>query len=148
MSSASLLTMSASASCARTARTTSRNGRIPLMSFWSMRSIRSELPRPGHLEFLFPSGKTAVATRCHGDELLGSAQPLQHTHRANQSGVWRQYLLVPGSADDNLLLFAFRRRIPLPTTAKYESRAQRLQSRLTLEFPRYLRRICQGHVLT
>lgn len=57
-------------------------------------------------------------------------------------------LLVPVAADDNLLLFAFRRRIPLPTTAKYESRAQRLQARLTLEFPRYLRRICQGHVLT
>lgn len=57
-------------------------------------------------------------------------------------------LLVPVVAHDNLLLFAFRRRIPLPTTAKYESRAQRLQSRLTLEFPRYLRRICQGHVLT
>jgi spermidine synthase len=57
-------------------------------------------------------------------------------------------LLVPVAADDNLLLFAFRRRIPLPTTAKYESRAQRLQSRLTLEFPRYLRRICQGHVLS
>lgn len=56
-------------------------------------------------------------------------------------------LLVPVAADDNLLLFAFRRRIPLPTTARYESRAQRLQSRLTLEFPRYLRRICQGHVL-
>lgn len=57
-------------------------------------------------------------------------------------------LLVPVTADDNLLLFAFKRRIPLPTTAKYESRAQRLQSRLALEFPRYLRRICQGHVLT
>jgi spermidine synthase len=57
-------------------------------------------------------------------------------------------LLVPVIADDNLLLFAFRRRIALPTTAKYESRAQRLQSRLTLEFPLYLRRICQGHVLS
>lgn len=56
-------------------------------------------------------------------------------------------LLVPVIADDNLLLFAFKKRIPLPTTAKYESRAQRLQSRLALEFPRYLRRICQGHVL-
>ena len=56
-------------------------------------------------------------------------------------------LLVPVVADENLLLFAFRRHIPLPTTARYESRAQRLQSRLTLEFPRYLRRICQGHVL-
>ena len=57
-------------------------------------------------------------------------------------------LLVPVIADDNLLLFAFGRRIRLPTTAKYEWRAQRLQSRLTLEFPRYLRRICQGHVLS
>jgi hypothetical protein len=57
-------------------------------------------------------------------------------------------LLVPVLADANLLLFAFRQRIALPTTAKYEWRAQRLQSRLTLEFPRYLRRICQGHVLT
>jgi spermidine synthase len=57
-------------------------------------------------------------------------------------------LLVPVIADDNLLLFAFRRRMPLPTTARYESRAQRLQSRLALDFPLYLRRICQGHVLT
>jgi spermidine synthase len=56
-------------------------------------------------------------------------------------------LLVPVSADENLLLFAFRRRIALPTMAKYESRAERLQSRFALEFPRYLRRICQGHVL-
>lgn len=56
-------------------------------------------------------------------------------------------LLVPVVADDNLLLFASNQQIPLLTTAKYESRAQRLQSRLALEFPRYLRRICQGHVL-
>lgn len=56
-------------------------------------------------------------------------------------------LLVPVIADDNLLLFAFKKHIPLPTTAKYESRAQRLQARFALEFPRYLRRICQGHVL-
>lgn len=57
-------------------------------------------------------------------------------------------LLVPVVADDNLVLFTFKKRIPLPTTARYESRAQRLQTRLALEFPRYLRRICQGHVLT
>jgi hypothetical protein len=56
-------------------------------------------------------------------------------------------LLVPVAADDNMLLFAFRRRMPWPTTAKYESRAQRLQARLALEFPRYFRRICQGHVV-
>jgi spermidine synthase len=56
-------------------------------------------------------------------------------------------VLVPVIADDNLLLFAFKKAIPLLTTARYESRAQRLQARLALEFPRYLRRICQGHVL-
>lgn len=56
-------------------------------------------------------------------------------------------LLVPVVANDNLLIFAFKRRIPLPTTARYESRAQRLQTRLALEFPRFLRRICQGHVV-
>jgi spermidine synthase len=56
-------------------------------------------------------------------------------------------LLVPVVEEDNLVLFAFKKRIPLLTTAKYESRAQRLQSRFALEFPRYLRRICQAHVL-
>jgi spermidine synthase len=56
-------------------------------------------------------------------------------------------LLVPVIAEDNLVLFAFKKRIDLPTTARYESRAQRLQARFSLEFPRYLRRICQGHVL-
>jgi spermidine synthase len=56
-------------------------------------------------------------------------------------------LLVPVITDDNLLLFAFKKHIDLPTTARYESRAQRLQARFALEFPRYLRRICQGHVV-
>lgn len=56
-------------------------------------------------------------------------------------------LLVPVATDDNLVLFAFKKPMPLPTTAKYEARAQYLQSRLALEFPRFLRRICQGHVL-
>jgi len=56
-------------------------------------------------------------------------------------------LLVPVAADDNIVLFAFPRPLPLPTTAKYGSRAELLQSRFALEFPRYLRRVCQGHVL-
>lgn len=56
-------------------------------------------------------------------------------------------LLVPVLEEDNLLLFASNQWIPLLTSAKYENRAQRLQSRLDLEFPRYLRRICQGRVL-
>ncbi len=55
--------------------------------------------------------------------------------------------LLPVTTDDNLVLFTFKKRISLATTARYESRAQRLQARLALEFPRYLHRICQGHVV-
>jgi spermidine synthase len=69
------------------------------------------------------------------------------THIRRIRAAFGSTLLVPVIADDNLLLFAFKRRIHVPTTAKYESRAQYLQTRLALEFPRYLRRICQGHVL-
>jgi spermidine synthase len=57
-------------------------------------------------------------------------------------------LLVRVATNDNLVLFALKKRIPLPTTAQYESRARRLQARLALEFPRYLRRICQGRALS
>lgn len=57
-------------------------------------------------------------------------------------------LLVRVATNDNLVLFALKKRIPPPTTAQYESRAQRLQARHALEFPRYLRRICRGRVLT
>jgi spermidine synthase len=56
-------------------------------------------------------------------------------------------LLVPVADDDNLVLFAFKKPISRPMAARYKSRAEYLQSRLPLEFPRYLRRICQGHVL-
>jgi len=70
------------------------------------------------------------------------------THIERIRTAFGSLLVVPVVADDNLLLFAFKKQIPLPTTAKYESRARRLQTRLALEFPRYLRRICQGHVLS
>ena len=55
--------------------------------------------------------------------------------------------LVPVIEDDNLLLFAFKKRLHWHATAKYESRAQRLQARFDLEFPHYWRRICQGYAL-
>jgi len=71
------------------------------------------------------------------------------THiRGIRAAFGRSTRLVPVASDDNLLLFAFGRRVPQPTTARYESRAQRLQTRFELEFPRYLRRICQGYTLT
>src|SRR4051812_15475073 len=56
-------------------------------------------------------------------------------------------LLVPVSGDVNVLLFAFKQAPPQAITDELESVARRLQMRLTLDFPRYLRRICQGHSL-
>jgi spermidine synthase len=57
-------------------------------------------------------------------------------------------LLVPVSGDANVLLFAFKRPPPHSITAELETAATHLQMRLLLDFPRYLRRICQGHTLT
>jgi spermidine synthase len=56
-------------------------------------------------------------------------------------------LLVPVSGDVNVLLFAFKQPPPQAITDELESLALQLQMRLTLDFPRYLRRICQGHSL-
>lgn len=56
-------------------------------------------------------------------------------------------ILVPVQSDGNLLLFARKRAFPQSITDELERAARRLQSRLRLEFPRYLRRICQGHTL-
>jgi spermidine synthase len=53
-------------------------------------------------------------------------------------------LLVPVAGDSNVLLFAFKQTPPQTITDELEAVAQRLQMRLLLDFPRYLRRICQG----
>jgi hypothetical protein len=47
----------------------------------------------------------------------------------------------------NVLLFAFRHAPPQKITDELESLARGLQMRLMLDFPRYLRRICEGHTL-
>lgn len=57
-------------------------------------------------------------------------------------------LLVPVSGDANVLLFASRRPLPNSVTAELETVATRLKMRLLLDFPHYLRRICQGHTLS
>lgn len=54
---------------------------------------------------------------------------------------------VPVLIDDNLLIFAGKRPFPHSITVELERQARQLQSRLQLEFPRYLKRICQGHSL-
>jgi spermidine synthase len=53
-------------------------------------------------------------------------------------------LLVPVAGDANVLLFAFKQTPPQAITDELEAAAQRLQMRLLLDFPRYLRCICQG----
>jgi spermidine synthase len=53
-------------------------------------------------------------------------------------------LLVPVAGDVNVLLFAFKQAPPQAITDELEALARRLQMRLLLDFPRYLRRICQG----
>jgi spermidine synthase len=57
-------------------------------------------------------------------------------------------LLVPVAGDANVLLFAFKRTPPHAITHELEAVALRLQMRLLLDFPRYLRRICQGITLS
>lgn len=57
-------------------------------------------------------------------------------------------VLVPVPSDDNTLLFAFKGPVPLSMSTDFQSRAQQLQSRLSLEFPKYLRRISQGEILS
>ena len=56
-------------------------------------------------------------------------------------------LLVPVAGDSNVLLFAFRHPPPSAITDELDAVARRLQMRLLLDFPRDLRRICQGHWL-
>jgi len=53
-------------------------------------------------------------------------------------------LLVPVAGDVNVLLFAFKQTPPQAITDELEAVARLLQMRLLLDFPRYLRRICQG----
>jgi spermidine synthase len=57
-------------------------------------------------------------------------------------------LLVPVLGDANVLLFAFKQPPPQSINDELEAVAVRLQMRLLLDFPRYLRRICQGHSLS
>jgi spermidine synthase len=56
--------------------------------------------------------------------------------------------LVPVAGEANFLLFGFKQPPPQAITDELDSAARRLQMRLTLDFPRYLRRICQGHSLS
>jgi spermidine synthase len=57
-------------------------------------------------------------------------------------------LLVSVSGELNVLLFATHRAPPTSITIDLATVADRLQQILKLDFPRYLRRICQGHTLT
>jgi spermidine synthase len=56
-------------------------------------------------------------------------------------------LLVPVTQDDNLLVFAFQKKIDITEVSLYEDRAQQLKRVLSLDFPRFFDRICSGEVL-
>ena len=57
-------------------------------------------------------------------------------------------LLISVMGESNLLLFASRQPPPKSITVELDTIANRLQQALQLDFPRYLRRICQGHTLS
>ena len=56
-------------------------------------------------------------------------------------------VLVPVRREENLVLFAHKRSMPRTITADLTSSAERLQARLQLEFPKFLRLIYQGFAL-
>jgi spermidine synthase len=60
----------------------------------------------------------------------------------------KSLLLVPVSGDVNILLFAFKKEPPKSISDELDLLAKQLQMRLMLDFPRYLRRICQGYSLS
>ncbi|MEO8313799.1 MAG: fused MFS/spermidine synthase [Pseudomonadota bacterium] len=55
--------------------------------------------------------------------------------------------LVSTSSGGNIVVFATRRSAPTTVTRNLESLSHRLQAMLQLDFPRYLRRLCQGETL-
>jgi hypothetical protein len=57
-------------------------------------------------------------------------------------------ILVPVQGEDNLVLFAHKRCMPRAITRERHAVAMRLQTQLQLEFPRFLRLIYQGYVLS
>jgi spermidine synthase len=79
--------------------------------------------------------------------LLGQGGRYVENIRAIREAFQNHILLVPVMSSENVLLFAARRPPSQLITLKLETIARRLQSQLQLDFPRYLRRICQGHSL-
>jgi spermidine synthase len=55
--------------------------------------------------------------------------------------------LVPTSSGGNIVVFATLRSAPVAITRELDRLARRLQSLLQLDFPHYLRRLCQGEAL-
>jgi spermidine synthase len=57
-------------------------------------------------------------------------------------------VLVPVGREENLVLFAHQQPMPRAITQELHAAAMRLQAQLQLEFPRFLRLIDQGYVLS
>jgi spermidine synthase len=80
--------------------------------------------------------------------LSGQGERYVDNLRAIGASFGEHVVLVPVAGDENVLVFALKQPPPRSITDELEVLAERLQTRLQLNFPRYLRRICQGLELT
>lgn len=80
--------------------------------------------------------------------LLGQGGRYVENIRAIRAAFKTNIPLASVLSGENVLLFAFKLPPLYSITQRLENAARRLQSRMELDFPRYLRRICQGHRLT
>jgi spermidine synthase len=79
--------------------------------------------------------------------LWGSCERIVSNVAPARAAFGDRLMLVPVSGESNVLLFASKLTPPKSISGELEAMARQLQMRLLLDFPRYLRRICQGHAL-
>jgi spermidine synthase len=79
--------------------------------------------------------------------LSGQQSRYVDTLRQVRKAFGKKILLLEVANGENALLFASKVVPPKILTDELESRARDLQAQLQLEFPRYLKRICEGHLL-
>jgi spermidine synthase len=79
--------------------------------------------------------------------LSGQQSRYIDTLRQVRKAFGKKMLLLEVANGENVLLFASKVVPPKILTDELESRARDLQAQLQLEFPRFLKRICVGHVL-
>jgi spermidine synthase len=79
--------------------------------------------------------------------LSGQQTRYVDTLRQVRKAFGKKMLLLEVANGDNVLLFASKEAPPKILTDELAARARDLQAQLQLEFPAYLKRICEGHSL-